>query len=170
MDKKTRRLVFAALMTALTLVFLYFACLIPVGLIGFVALSSIFCIAAVIESGRVYGVGVYVASTLLGFLLMPSKTGAILFAAFFGIYPVLKSLFEQPRRRSLEWIFKIVSFNALFTVVWLLIGKLIFSDKILSYPVAIIYLGCNVVFVLYDLGLSKLIVYYINRISNKLKR
>ena len=157
-------------MAALTVAFLYLASVFPTGQLGIIAVASLFTVAVVIEAGIKHSVLLYAACAILSFLLIPLKGVALLYTLFFGYYPIVKSLAERMKRPLYSWILKEVVFLAALSVVWFLFRNLIFTDAVLEISPIIVYLVGIAVFTLYDIGLSKLIGYYIFRISPKIKR
>ena len=157
-------------MAALTVVFLYLASVFPTGQLGFVAVASLFTIAVVIEAGIKYAALVYVSCAILAFLIIPLKGAALLYTLFFGYYPIVKSFAERLKKPLWAWIVKEAVFIAALTAVWFLFRTLIFSGRYLELSPLIVYIGGIAVFTLYDIGLSRLIGYYIYKISPKIKR
>lgn len=166
MNKKTKKITVAAMMTALAVVFLYLAAILPTGRYGLVAAASLFGVAAVIETGISGGVFVYLGASLLGLLLVPDKLDLMLFVLFFGYYPVLKSLAERLENIVLSWIIKLAVMNGALTVILLFFSSLIFDYAAVFSSTALVYLFLNVVFVIFDIGVSKVIAYYMYRIKN----
>jgi len=170
MNKKTRQITLSAMFSALSAVSLYFASVWPTGQVGIVAFSSLFVAAAVIEMGIVQGIYVFIVSSLLGILLLPDKAAPLLYILFFGFYPVIKSSSEMVRSRMLQWVIKLAVFNAALTVIWFFV-RWIFIDFGENSPgTAIIYLFGNVIFIVFDYGYTKLIWFYLNRISKYIKK
>ena len=170
MKKRTRNITITALFTALTVVFLYVAAVLPTGQVGFVAVASLFAVAAVVESGLGAGLFVFIGSALLGYLIVPNKTAVFLYGLFFGYYPVLKSLIERIRKRIPEWILKLAVFNAALSVIWFGLSYILFNSSLLGTNTFVIYLIGNAAFILFDIGVTKLIGFYRNNISKKLRR
>jgi len=170
MNKTTRSLTLSALLTALTVITLYIASVLPSGRIAMVALSSIFVAAAVIESGLRAGISVYAASSLLGALILPHIGFALMYILLFGYYPVVKSLIEKKAPVILQWILKLCVFNAVLTVSWIFLRELIFAFGEDQPGVVLLYIGGSAVFVVFDYGFTKVIWLYINRISKYLKK
>ena len=85
----------------------------------------------------------------------------------FGLYPMVKSLVEQLRKKPLEYALKLVFFNTAFTAVYLTMAAAVTASlpPMLSSSTAGLYLAANVVFLLYDYGFSKLIAVYIARVQ-----
>jgi len=166
MSKKTRVITLSALFSALSFISLYIASVWPTGRYGLVAFSSIFVAGAVCEAGIASGVYVFIICSALGMLLLPDKSAPVLYILFFGYYPVLKSLIERVRRAYLQWILKLLVFNAAFIALWLIAGTLVFGSG--DYPpwiFPILATGLNLVFVLFDYGFSKVIRFYIDTVS-----
>lgn len=167
MNKKTRALTLSALFTALCVITLYFASVWPTGQLGIAAFASLFVAAAVIESGLSYGILVYIVSSGLGMLLLPVKTAPLLYALFFGFYPVLKHLAGRVMQTALQWALKILVFNAALTAVHFLIKDIFHNITYRPGGIVILYLGANVVFTVFDYGYSKVLRFYMERIHNR---
>jgi len=170
MNKKTRKITLSALFAALTVIALYIASIWPSGQIALVAFSSIFAAAAVVESGVANGIYVYAVSAALGFLILPNIAVPLLHTLFFGYYPVVKSLIERLRSAVLQWLLKLCVFNAALTVMWFFLREIVFDFGEYMPGAALMYLGGSVIFVLFDYGFTKGIWFYINRISNYMKK
>ena len=160
----------SALICAITLITLYFASIWPTGRIGLVALASVLAAAAVIEAGILSGIYVFVASSLLAVIVIPEKSSALLYILFFGYYPVAKSLIERIRGKSLQWVLKLLLFNLALTVILLLLREMIFGTDAALPGNLLLYIGCNVVFILFDYGFTKVIWLYIERVSRYFKK
>ncbi|MCL2152918.1 MAG: hypothetical protein FWH57_08180 [Oscillospiraceae bacterium] len=165
MDKKTRNLVLSALFAALTVISLYIASVWPTGLFGLAAFASLFGAAAIIDSGLLSGVYVYIASSIVGLLLLPNKAPSIVYIFMFGYYPVIKSLIERLKSKIAQWTLKLVAFNASLTILWFLFKEMIFNFGNNPPSLVLLYLGGSVVYALFDYGYTKVIWLYINRVS-----
>ncbi len=170
MTRSVYKLTFSAVMAALTVAFLYLASVFPTGQIGIVAVASLFTIATVIEAGIKHAVLLFAACAILSFLLIPLKGVAIIYTLFLGYYPIVKSFAERMKKPLYSWILKEAVFLVALAVVWFLFRNLVFTGSALSVSPLIIFPAGLAVFTLYDIGLSKLIGYYIYRLSPKLKR
>jgi len=172
MNKGTRTLTLSALFTALSLIMLYIASVWPTGQLGLVAVASLFIAAVVVESGPGSGLSVFVAVSGLGMLIIPNKTAPLLFLMFFGYYPVVKSLIERIGAMPLQWLLKLLVFNASLTAIRFLLKSIVFEFGGYKPGVFLLYLLGNVVFAVFDYGFSKVIWLYISRVSkfNRAKR
>lgn len=163
-------LTLGALFSALSVTILYFASIWPTGRFGLVAVASLFTVAAVIETGILSGVYVYIVCSALGMLLIPNRTAVFLYILFFGYYPVVKSLAEQIRATGLQFLLKLVVFNASFSVIWLFVIGLITGYAGGAPNILLVFICVNIAFAIFDFGLSKLIWFYINRISIHIRK
>jgi len=177
MSKKTRKMTLSALFAALCVISLFVASVWPMGRFGLVAFASLFVAAAVIEGGIASGISVFVVSSIIGMLILPNRAAPLLFIIFFGYYPFAKSLIEHIKYNILQWVIKLALFNAATVIVWILMREIlldaignnvVFSIDFISFP--LIMIGGSIVFLVYDFGFTKLIWFYINRISKFMKK
>ena len=173
MKNKTGVLTLNALFTAFSVIFMYIGTVSPRGSAGFMAAASLFTVAAVIQCGRISGICVFAVSSVIGLLLLPDKTPAMFYVLFLGYYPVVKSVCERLEKHVFSWIIKLAVFNAALTAMFFFFRVLLtvgFMEKLTGAGLcAAVYLIFNAVFILYDIGLSRLIGLYMGRIYNKLK-
>ena len=108
---------------------------------------------------------------LLGLLLVPDKANALLYLLFFGLWPMLKSLLERIPARPLEWLCKLAVFNAVLSLFWFGLHSLFlpFLPETLQAP-WMVYAAGNAAFVIYDVGFSKLISFYVARVDRVLRK
>ena len=151
---------------------LWLACLTPSGRTGITAAAGLFPVAAVLLAGRAAGWLCWAVIALLGLLLLPNKAVSLMFALFLGLYPVAKSRLEQLRQRGLEWVLKLLLFNGAFLLLWYgLRGLLGLSlPEWLAGRTWLILPAANLVFVCYDIGLSKLIALMAARLCRRGRR
>ena len=92
--RATRRLAVSAMLAALGVVLLLLGSFVEVLDLSMAAIASMLVVFAVIEMSRRYGVLIYAVTAVLSLLLLPTKTPALVYAAFAGYYPVLKAVLE----------------------------------------------------------------------------
>jgi len=161
------KVAYPAILSALALILVYLGSVAPSGNWGIVAAAGLLPAAAVISVGLKAGFLCWAATAILAFLLVPDKFCVLLFGALFGLYPMVKSLIEQLRKKPLEYALKLVFFNAAFTVIYLVMSSAVAASlpEVLGSSVWMLYLAANVVFLMYDYGFSKLIALYIARVQ-----
>lgn len=169
--KKTWKLSLCGLIAALAVAVLFCSSWFPFGMFSVPALAGLALIVIVIECGWKWAAVVYVAISLLSFLILSDVRVAIMFTCFFGYYPIMKSWMEQRKHRVAEWIGKLLILNAAVALVWVLANYVLRLDITFTlfgywnnWLLIPLWLGANAVFVLYDLAVTKLIAGYIKRI------
>lgn len=162
------RTALVGVLSAGCLAFMWLACLMPTGRLGLNAVSGLFPMIAVMAGGRTAGYCCWAAAAILALILMPDKGVAVLFLLFFGIYPVLKSLFELQNRQFICWGLKFGFFNLVLVMCWVLLRNLFLTQlpAWLSKNWLILLLG-NAVFLIYDIGLTRLIFGLLSRLNMK---
>jgi len=166
----TRALARCSILAALGVVLMYVSAVIPSAKIALVAIAGVLNAAAVIHHGKLRALFVFVAVSLLSLLLLPQKGCAVMYIVFFGYYPIIKSVFERLRSAALGWAAKIALFNAVFFALWFIARELFLLVLPLdNVGLPIVWLAANAAFVVYDIGLSKLIALYISRFSGGYK-
>lgn len=158
-SSRSGRTALGGVMAAGSLVFLWIASITPSGRLGLTAVAGLFPMAAVLAAGRSAGYLCWAASGLLGFFLLPDKGVPLLYLAFLGLYPIVKGRIESIRRLPAEWGFKLVFFNLALTLFWFFFRGMFLPDppSWLADNLPLLYLLGSAVFVLYDVGLSRLI-------------
>lgn len=171
----TKRVTFSAVCLALTVIFLYAASALSTGRLAALGLASLLCGICVSQYGVRYGFALYTGASILALLLLSSKMFALVYVLFAGYYPIIKLFIEKLRKLWAEWTLKILFFNLVIFLLYLII-RLFFSPLLDSATALLIlqYLGpviliLQVVFIIYDWMLSYMIGYYnqfIRRISH----
>lgn len=164
-----RRVAFTAVFTALSVAFLYIAYIFPTGQLGFLGLASLAGIAAVVEYGTPGGLFVWLGTSVLGLLILPSKSLVWLYAVFFGPYPVVKALSEG-LRRVLEWCVKMAFFDLALTVAIFVLRFTMLSFDTMRFGTLILYVLGNAVFVAFDIAVSRAIVVYMKQLHPKIHK
>lgn len=145
----TKSLTISAMMTALGLVLLYLACVLPTGRLALVALAAMLPAAAVLSGGLRWGMLVYLATAALGLVMLPNLGYSLLYAVLLGHYAVVKSLIERLGRRWLEIVCKLAVFNGLLAALYGLCRLLGVTISVHWAGWALV-LAANAVFLAYD--------------------
>ena len=174
--KTTSRIALGGIMGALSLLCLLLT-VFPYATYALPALASFFLFPVIIEGGKKLGAAVYVATALLALLIVPDIEAKALYVSFFGAYPLLKSVAERVSRVG-EWVIKLAAFNAAAVLTYgVLLGLQLvpiadFAVGSLATPVAlgVLLAAGNAVFVLYDIGLTRVLSVYVYRFQPLLRR
>ena len=161
------------MLAALGVVFLAIGALIEVLDISMAVIASICVIIAVIEYGKGASWMVFGVTSLIAFIIVPSKLPVIFYALFFGFYPILKEILER-RNKIICWILKELIFNVCLAIILVIYFMLFFQNN-LKIPIDFHWLVvsvialCEIVFIIYDIALSKMISFYIFNIRRRLR-
>ena len=171
--KNTKKITFCGIVASISIVIMltsYF----PYLTYAIPALAGLFMMIPLIECGVLWAVGTYIASAMIVFITgeMESK---ILYVMFLGYYPVLKSLIEKINKQFIEWILKLICFN-IAAVAFYYVSTVVFGISFDDFGQwdkygALLFLAlCNVVFVLYDIGISRVATYYMFTLHDKVRK
>ena len=157
-SEKRGRTALCGVLGAGALAVLWLACAVPSGRVGLTAAAGLFPMFAALTAGPAAGYLCWAAAGLLGLILLPDKGLAVLFVTFLGLYPVVKGGIEGLRRLPLEWVLKLALFNLALSLFWFVLRELLlFSPPPwLERNLPLLYGAGNGVFVVYDLGLTRL--------------
>jgi hypothetical protein len=90
---------------------------------------------------------------------------ALLFGLLFGLYSIVKNLVERLRVLPLEYLLKLLFFNASLTALYFVTRAALLSSLPEQLGVLwVLYLAGNAVFLCYDYGFGKLIGFYMTRV------
>ena len=169
MKRSAFRIAYPAVLAALSTVILLVGSFLPSGQIGFAALASLFPLAAVLDLGWGAGAGTFVVSAVLSMLLSGDRTAPLLYCAFPGWYPAIRLFLMRLPGAVLRWILRFAVFNAAAcAVLFLFSGAL---ELTLPHGSAILALALgNAAFLVYELMITKLSIWYILKVSPKIKR
>lgn len=138
------------------------------------AIAGLFIMAVVIEINCKWAFLAYLSSAVLVFISAEPES-RLLYAFFLGYYPILKALIEKWQKPVAEWIIKIISFNLAVLLIYLFFAKpmgIDFDDfgALGKYGALITLVVGNVVFMVYDIAVSRMAMVYMMVIRPKIKR
>ncbi len=170
--KQSGKVALGGMLIALSVVIL-----VPSALEAFVytlpAMASMLTMLAVIELDKKWAVGVYAATSILGLLLVPNKEAVVLYVAFFGYYPIVKSILESKLPRWAEYILKFLIFNVSVVLAYVVMIKVFGMpyDKLMGiegetgfiadYIVPIMLVLGNIVFIVFDIAITRIVTVYL---------
>lgn len=163
--KQSSKCAIGGIVAALSLVLMISIAVVPFLTYALPAAAGALMVFAVIEIGKSWAFGIYATVAILGIFLVPEKEVAVMYLAFFGYYPILKSIIESKFNCVVEWILKILSFVVTMTVSYYLMIKLmgVTIDEFDTYGYWAIpmLLGLGTfAFILYDIALTKIVYIY----------
>lgn len=171
--KNSIKLTFCSIITALSVIFMllsyfpYFTYAVP-------AVTGLLIMVLVIELGCRFAFAAYVAASLLIFLFAEPES-KLMYICLFGYYPILKAIIERLRKPVFEWVLKLLIFNAAVISVYFifagLFGISLEDFKAFGKYGALIFLLLgNVVFVFYDIAVSRMAMFYMGTLHKRVKK
>lgn len=162
---KAKDLALGGILTSLTIIVLFINILIPINTFAILTISSCFVPIAIIRSNVQVGIFVYIASSIIGFFLVPLDI-MIPFILYFGIYGLVKFYIEKLRNMPLEILLKLS-----FSNIMLILGYILFTKFIapinLNIPIWILIILAQIAFLIFDYALTLIITFYISKFHNK---
>ena len=169
----TKKVVFCGLMASVATVIMLVAYF-PYLTYAVPAVASLSIMVCLIELGVKWSFMAYLASVLPIFLFCENES-KLLYIVLFGFYPIVKVLIERIRNRAIEWLIKLLIFNAIIITTYFIISNVlgVRIDEISfvgGYTIAVLLFLGNVVFVLYDICIERMAALYMVRLHNIVKR
>ena len=165
--RKSSKTALGGIIAALSLTLMLLSTVIPFLTYVLPAMAGIILMIMVIEIGRKWALVAYAAVSILSLLILADKETALMYVAFFGYYPIAKSVIEEKLPAVWEYIVKFLLFNVAVVTAYVLIlyvfrlpvGGL---DTFGKWTIPLLLLMANVMFFLFDYTLSKLVSIYMS--------
>lgn len=159
------------LLTALSVLLIYLSTIIPTNKIFILGIASSLTPVALISTNLQNTIIVYIATSIISFLLLGLRGQVILYIIFFGTYGIVKFFIERMRSPKLEWIFKYLFFNSCVFLCYVLY-KFLFLDGInlldSKLPIPLIIIALEIAFYFYDYVLTYAIHTFKTKLLKKL--
>lgn len=169
--RKTKKITLSAVTVALGTLFMIAGGFVEVLDLSACALASVLVAFIYIEIGSPYTWLVWICTSLLSFICFPGSVLWLEYLLVFGIYPILKAYIEKTGRvlwLPLKLLFAnavlvlvILAFEFLFKIPFFLVDKL--------WIKVILYALLNIAFIAYDIFITVLVRFYIERLRPRLK-
>ncbi len=150
--------------------------------ISVAAMAGVIIMVCVIELSRGWAFGVWAATSIIGFLVVPNKEGILLYIAFFGYYPILKGIIEDKiKNRVLEYAVKLIIYNAAVFATEYVVFKVMniplteFLDVkdgtwLAQHIMPVLFVAFNLVFFMLDYFYTIFATAYLNRWQKKFRK
>ena len=173
--RKSAKTALGGIIASLSLVLMLLSTVIPNLTYVLPAMAGIVLMIMVIEIGRKWALTAYIVIAILSMFILPDKETALVYVGFFGYYPIIKSLLEQKLNKILSLVIKLLIFNISVVGVYCIV---IFVFKIpvdgldifKQYTIPILLAAANLVFLLFDFSLSRLVMLYLLRFRKYVRR
>ena len=169
-----KRIAVSSIIMALSVVCLFVGSIWPVK-IAMCLMASALTTIAVIECGHKYAWLTFFGAAIISFLVIPKKFIVYFYIFFLGYYPIIKLYIERINRLFPEWIIKLILFNIGLIIAYFSLNRFLLPSLdrelvmfVFKYLAALIATS-EVIFVVYDLGLSYIINFYNQRLRRNIK-
>ncbi|GAA0817389.1 hypothetical protein [Clostridium tertium] len=163
---KAKEITLSAILVALTNIILYLNFLLPISTISILTLASLLIPIALIKGSIKSAFLVYIASSIIGFFILPINI-ILLYILFFGIYGIVKYYIEKLNKLYLEIFCKMIFCNiSLFISIF--VFKSFIAIEITKLPLSLLWIIAQPVFLIFDYALTLLISFYMQRIHNRI--
>ena len=159
--KKNRSVAYGAVFSALCTVLTVAGALLESLDASLAVIAGFVVCVALIEFETAVAVSVWLVSSVLSLVLFPFNSAAWLFLLFAGWYPVFKRRIERIHY-IFAWAVKISAFNVSMFLYWFVFTKILMLDIGAQGLLLLgLLVAANLVFVLYDILMTRLITVYI---------
>lgn len=163
------------IISALSLFFMFLTGFMPLFVYLIPALTGAMLLIVYVEINAKWAFITYVSVALLCLFITPDKEASLLYIMFLGYYPLLKMFIEKIRNSVLKWILKLTIYNIMIVAYYQIIVRVVVNvdlvkemDEFGKYG-AIIFLGItNIVFIVYDIAVSRLKDLYVKWFRKKI--
>lgn len=137
------------------------------------ALAGALLVIIYLELGVKNAFTVYFAVNVLSYLIC-EKEAALCYILFFGYYPLIKAYIERISNKIFQWIIKVALFSVAFALI-IFLASVVLSIPLDTmdygiYYIAGLFLGLEVMFVFYDIALTRVITLYLATYREKFRK
>jgi len=174
MNPKSKQIAMGGIFSALCVALMFFTGLMPFGGVALPMAAGAMLMLIVVELGPKPAAIAYISVSILCILIVPDRQAVMIFAAFFGYYPIVKQRLERLPGRAIEYFCKLLLFNAGMALAFAVLIYVFGMAQALEgmgdfgiYAPAILFAMGNIVFVLYDFAITRFYTLYVERFRSK---
>lgn len=157
--KKSKQIAIAGLLAAVAAVLMILSSVVETSSIFFIAGASYMVGIVIREWGNRAGLGFWIASTIVNFIVAPNKFYCVTYLAM-GLYILLSEILWEKiaesgyltYRMSLLWLGKFAIFNLMFVPTVLFLQELIFLRFLETWQMLLVAFIGQVALIIYDNG------------------
>lgn len=172
MKKSSFNIAFGGMVSAICVVLEFSVGILPLFLYIFPMICALLMNVLLEECGVKTALCAYIGTAVISMILAPDKEAALLFAAFFGYYPIVRAYIMKLKSKLLRVVFKLALFNIAMICSYLLLIKLIGLEALgfedVKWMWAALLAGGNFAFLMFDIMLDRILIIYNLRLRGKL--
>jgi hypothetical protein len=147
------------LLIALTVLLIYITSVAPTSKLTLLTVASAIIPYSIMTTGVKNSLIVYVAASILSFILAPSKAEPAAYMLMFGLYGFVKFYVEALNKVVFEIILKLIYFNTTFFILYSLYTGLFTSAIGSELSIYLLIAGAQIAFFIYDYAMTIVINY-----------
>ena len=176
----SRQVALGAVISALCLAIMFLAGAVPITTYVLPMAAGALIMLVAVELGNKPALCAYISVSVLSVAIVPDRQAALMFAFFFGFYPLAKQRLERLSRRAVEYACKLLLFSVTMAAVYITlifvfgmrgmlegIGERVGINSLVLLALGGLVAG-NAVFICYDILLTRCYTLYIRRYRQKL--
>jgi hypothetical protein len=160
----SRKVAYGGILLAINMILLLLINVIPINTLFIMGLASLPISIVIMEWGPKSGTAFYIASVVLGFIVMSNKVHWVLYILTFGVYGIVKYMIEKDRSIYIEYLLKILFANIIIALVYFSLRPFVYI------PINIVtVLTFEATFIVYDHIYTLFIEYYNQKLRKIIK-
>ena len=173
--KNSSKTALGGIIAALSISIMFMVSVVPFLTYALPAAAAVLLVPIVIEINKKWALGVYFSVSVLSLIILPNKEVAVIYAAFFGYYQVIKAFLENHLKKCIDLVIKLLIFNFTISVSYYLMLKFMGIkidefETLCKYAVPVLLGLGSFAFILYDFALTRIIGLYISKWHCRFKK
>lgn len=172
---QSMKVAFGGIITALSVLLMFFSGIIPATEYALPIIAGVLLIPVYLEMGRKWAFPVFIAVSIVSFLIVPSKEPPVMYTLFFGYYPLVKEIIEKIKPKFISFAVKLIFYNFMTIAAVIIVAKVfgipfVEDSEFGRFTIPIFLVLSNFVFVVYDLCLVRVVNLYFAVLHPKVKK
>lgn len=155
MRTSTKRMATCSMMAALCVVLMVLGAILELGMYACPLFAGLCFIPIGQKYGRKYHITLYVASSILCFLMVPNMEENLMFVGLFGWYPIVRPVLQK-LPKVIRWICKLVIFNVVVIAIEWLVMMILVPEVMGDALLWVLLILDNITFLAYDFMIPKM--------------
>lgn len=155
MRTSTKRMATCSMMAALSVVLMVLGAILELGMYACPLFAGLCFIPIGQKYERKYHITLYVASSILCFLMVPNMEENLMFVGLFGWYPIVRPVLQK-LPKVIRWISKLAIFNVVVIAIEWLVMTILVLEAIGGTLLWVLLILGNITFLAYDFMIPKM--------------
>lgn len=177
MNNTSYKVALGGIISALCLVSMFLTGVIPILSLALPMVAGTLMMIIKEEVSTGWAFLTYTAVSLLSLFVTFDKESSVMFIFLFGLYPILKTLFDKIKLKLIRVLSKLAYYNVSVTIAFQITFKLFGMEELaeqmneyFKHGMLILLIATNPVFLMYDYVLGNLIEIYYKKLKPKISK